>query len=147
MDNLKQQEQELMKFWAEKLREKIKMPIVEEKEWDISYLNRIYRTRVNENNIYELKNEEGELKEGISEIIGIIKRYYRKLFKKEQTSPSAQERLLRNINVKLSEERKEKLDAPLTEEELGKSKKKLPNGKSPGVNGITKEFIDFFGMT
>ena len=106
MDNLKQQEQELMKFWAEKLREKIKMPIVEEKEWDISYLNRIYRTRVNENNIYELKNEEGELKEGISEIIGIIERYYRKLFKKEQTSPSAQERLLRNINMKLSEERK-----------------------------------------
>ena len=32
MDNLKLQEQELMKFWAEKLREKVKIPIVEEKE-------------------------------------------------------------------------------------------------------------------
>ena len=30
---------------------------------------------------------------------------------------------------------------PHTEEELRKSKKKLPNGKCPGVNGITKEFF------
>ena len=120
MDNLKQQEQELMKFWAEKLREKNKVPIVEEKEWDISYLNKIYRTRVNENNIQELKNEAGELKRRISEIIDIIETYYLKLYKKEQTSLSAQDRILRNINVKLSEEHKEKLDAPLTKEELGK---------------------------
>ena len=144
MDNLKEQEQELLKYRAEKLREKIKIPIVEEKEWDISYLNRVYRTRVNENNVYELKNEAGELKEGIREITDIIETYYRKLFKKEETSPSAQERLLRNINIKLSEEQKNKLDAPLSENELGKAKTTLPNGKSPGVNGITKEFIDFF---
>ena len=72
MDSLKQQEEELMKFWAEKLREKIKIPIVEEKEWDILYLNKIYRTRVNGNNTYKLKNEAGALKEGISEIIDII---------------------------------------------------------------------------
>ena len=107
-------------------------------------MNRIYRTRVNENNVYELKNEAGELKEGIREITDIIETYYRKLFKKEETSPSAQERLLRNINIKLSEEQKNKLDAPLSENELGKAKTTLPNGKSPGVNGITKEFIDFF---
>ena len=60
-------------------------------------------SRVNENHIYKLKNEEGESKEGISEIIGIIERYYCKLSKKEQTSPGAQDRLLRNINLKLSE--------------------------------------------
>ena len=99
MDNLKEQEQELLKYRAEKLREKIKIPIVEEKEWDISYLNKVYRTRVNENNVYELKNEAGELKEGISEIIDIIETYYLKLYKKEQISPSAQDRLLRNIHV------------------------------------------------
>ena len=72
MDSLKQQEEELMKFWAEKLREKIKIPIVEEKEWDILYLNKIYHTRVNGNNTYTLKNEAGALKVGISEIIDII---------------------------------------------------------------------------
>ena len=44
--------------------------------------------------------------------------------------------------MKLSEEHKEKLDASLTEEELGKSKDKLLNRKSPDVNG--KEFIDIF---
>ena len=84
------------------------------------------------------------MKEGIREITDIIETYYRKLFKKEETSPSAQERLLWNINIKLSEEHKNKLDAPLSDNELEKAKKKLPNGKSPGVNGITKEFIEFF---
>ena len=98
--------------------------------------------------MYELKNEAGELKEGISEIIDIIETYYLKLYKKEQISPSAQDRLLRNIKVKLSEEHKEKLDdAPLAEEELGKSKNMLPNRKSPGMNGMTKEFMDFSGLT
>ena len=83
--------------------------------------------------------------EGIREITDITESYYRKLSKKEETSPSAQERLLRNINIKLSKEQKNKLDAPLSENELGKAKATaLPNGKSPGVNGITKEFIDFF---
>ena len=67
--------------------------------------------------MYELKGEAGELKEGISEIIDITKTYHLKLYKKEQTSPSAQDRLLRNINVKLSKEHKEKLDAPLAGEE------------------------------
>ena len=64
------------------------------------------------------------MKEGISKIIDSIERYYHKQFKKEHTSPNPQERLFRNINVKLREERKEKLKCPINRGGIKKVKEK-----------------------
>ena len=51
-----------------------------------------------------------------------------------------QEKLLRNVKTKLSKEKKIDLDKPFTDKEIEKAIEKLPNGKSPGLDGFPIEF-------
>ena len=48
------------------------------------------------------------------------------------------------LTITLSEEERNKLDEEFTAEELGMSMKDLKKNKSPGSDGLTKEFYDFF---
>ena len=58
LNDLKVKEQKLIKYRTDGLRELIKFPIVEEKEADISYLTKLLKARVSENNIYSLRADE-----------------------------------------------------------------------------------------
>ena len=51
-----------------------------------------------------------------------------------------QHNLLRNIKTKLSKEQKSNLDKPITREEILDAIKKLPTGKSPGLDGFPLKF-------
>ena len=51
-----------------------------------------------------------------------------------------QEKLLRNVKNKITSEERDKLDAPITEEEIKKAIYQMQPGKSPGLDGIPVEF-------
>ena len=48
---------------------------------------------------------------------------------------------------KLTKVQSQKCDGEIAEGELLKALKKMPNDKSPGNDGITKEFYEAFWMT
>ena len=51
-----------------------------------------------------------------------------------------QDRLLKNIKNKITQEQKQKLDAPVTQEEVRVAIFQMQTGKSPGLDGIPIEF-------
>ena len=51
---------------------------------------------------------------------------------------------LSKVGVCLSEDEKNKLDEDFTPEEIGKSVSSLKNNESPGEDGLTKEFFNYF---
>ena len=145
LSELKIKEQKLLKYQADGLRELIKFPIVEEKEADISYLTKLYKKRICENNIYALRTDEkSPLREDTDGKMEIIEDFYKKLYTKEETCEISQNRLLNNIRVKLTDEQREYLDKFIDENELHKALRDSPTNKSPGLNGLTKEFLEFF---
>ena len=83
LSELKIKEQKLLKYQADGL---IKFPIVEEKEADISYLTKLYKKRICENNIYALRTDEkSPLREDTDGKMEIIEDFYKKLYTKEET--------------------------------------------------------------
>ena len=70
--------------------------------------------------------------------------FYSNLYSRELEDETIQDEFLSGITIKLSEEERLKLDADFTEEELRSSMVDLKRNKSPGSDGLTKEFYDFF---
>ena len=121
-----------------------KLPHVEKNENDISFYARLEKVTGEKNNIYALVDSEGQLKEGTSEVSGIIHDFYSDLYKKETECEVTQNEFLENVSVQLSEEDRADLDKDFTQEEFTSSLLDLQNRKSPGCDGLTKEFYNYF---
>ena len=67
-----------------------------------------------------------------------IHNFWSKIYTKEQEDETLQEKLLKNIDTKLSNEDKNMLDEALSEQELFESLVSLKGNKSPGPDGLTK---------
>ena len=72
--------------------------------------------------------------------------FYKALFERKINIPntSIQDYLNRTEIPKLTQDQSQKCEREITEEELLKALKKMPNNKSPGNDGITKEFYEAF---
>ena len=91
--------------------------------------------------IYQLaENKDGHIYTDIENIIRIATNFYKNLYTSEKVNEKVQHNLLRNIKTKLSKEQKSNLDKPITTEEVFDAIKKLPTGKSPGLDGFPVEF-------
>ena len=51
-----------------------------------------------------------------------------------------QEKILKNVESKITEEDKQNLDEEITAEEVVRAINKMPQGKSPGLDGFPVEF-------
>ena len=89
-------------------------------------------------NKIEVKNQ--------SEINNELSKFYKNLFKENlNTSKEAISSFLENINLpSLTNEQAFECDGIISETELLKALKSMKNDKSPGNDGITKEFYEFF---
>ena len=116
----------------------------DENEVDISYVARLEKLRGDSNTIASLIDNEGNIKEGTENVLNIVNKFYTSLYKREQENVEEQNYFFRNIRTRLSVEDRIFLDSPLTKEELYESLKELKNGKSPGDDSISKEFLLFF---
>ncbi len=70
--------------------------------------------------------------------------FYEKLFSGTPHCHSSTEKLLSNVQVKISQENTEKCDALPTIKEVINSINELANGSSPGLDGLTAEFYKAF---
>ena len=73
-----------------------------------------------------------------------LKEYYTKLFQEQPVDVTAQNEILQHTKVKLSNEQREYLEAPLTEEEIFNAIRDTETNKSPGIDGIPIEFYSKF---
>ena len=122
-----------------------KLPGIEEGDLNMAYYTKLEKIRAEQNTIFSLMNKNGELMEGTEQICDVIYNFYENLYTKELESETVQDDFLKGVTVKLTQEEKEKLDADFTQDELKASMNDLNKNKSPGSDGLTKEFYDFFG--
>ncbi len=78
---------------------------------------------------------------GINEILGSVKEFYAHLFKSEGTQEEEKQFLLSKVKTKVTKEDKERCDTDLLDEEIEVAISQLNNGKSPGADGLTSEFL------
>ena len=115
-------------------------PRYEMNEPDIDFYAKLEKRSQQKNIINELQDENGDIKTDDEDLIRITEKYYTKLYTATKVNSVKQHHLLRNIKKKISAEDKNKLDAPITEEELLEAVMQLNDNKSPGLDGITAEF-------
>ena len=65
-------------------------------------------------------------------------------YRKNTNARNPNDFLEKNIKRKLSDEQKNRLDAPLTKQELYVALMSMQKGKTPGTNGFTSEFFKHF---
>jgi len=120
------------------------VPGVEEGDFNLGYYSKLEKMRADENTIYSLLNKDGDLVEGTDNISKVVYDFYKELYTKELECWHTQNEFLSNVEKKLSEEEKEILDKDFTATELQSAMVDLKKNKSPGCDGLTKEFYDFF---
>ena len=121
-----------------------KLPGIEEGEFNLAYCSKLEKMKGEQNTIFSLMNNSGQLVEGTEKVIDVTYQFYKELYSKELEDTDAQDFFLQGVEKKLSEEDRRKLDDDFTKEEFQEALHELKKDKSPGCDGLTKEFYDFF---
>lgn len=122
-----------------------KIPHLDDEEPTISYVARLEKLSGVSNEIYCLKNENGVLEEGTDNVMKIAFDFYKDLYNNEPEDYAKQNIILDKLDKSLPEEDNVNLEALLSEKELHKALLDLRNNKSPGPDGLTKEFyVEFW---
>ena len=87
----------------------------------------------------QIKDSEGKIKHGIENILEEQVKYYSNLLTSEGWNEDEANKLLKNIEKKLTADEKNFCDKKITEKEVEKSIMALKCYKSPGEDGITAE--------
>ena len=117
----------------------------EKGEPDIQFYSKIHDKKVAEEIIGQVaENKDGEIYTDNANIMRISTKFYTELYTQNKVNPRTQDKLLRNIRTKITQEQRNKLDAPITEEEVKRSVFQMQSGKSPGIDGIPVEFYQEF---
>ena len=149
LESLAKYQNELIKMRAEDI-EGIR--IRSRAEWLIDgekpskYLSALEKKQCIDKTIKKLKKDDGTIITDQESILHEIEKYYQQLFMKDSTTNINTLNHLKQLQnfKKLSDHQATKLDLDLTIEELGKSLKKMKNGKSPGIDGFPCEFFKVF---
>lgn len=119
-------------------------PRFEINEPDIDFYTKLEKRSRDGNIINELQDEDGNIQSRNEKLLEIAQKYYRKLYTPTKTNKLKQTQLLKNIVRRVNSADRQKLDAPITKEELTRAVSQLHDKKSPGPNGITAEFYKTF---
>ena len=144
IDNLKKEERNIA---IKKIRGSIlraRIPHMEENEISISEISRLEKKNGESNQIYSLEDEQGNLQEGTENVKKVAFNFYSNLYHAEPVDLQSQNLLFSKVGKKLTIDQKHNLDRPITKDEILESLIDLKNNKSPGEDGLTKEFYLFF---
>ena len=119
-------------------------PRLEHGEPNISFFASLERKSALKKCIQQLKGDKGATVTDTDDIIRVVTDFYAKLFDRKHTDSQTTDKLLRNINRKISDGDRISLDRPITKEELEFAVMKLQGGKSPGPDGIPAEFYQTY---
>ena len=129
---------------GEKIRSKIRW--WEEGEKSTKFFHNLEKSRAKQKAWDKILDKNGNLQYGTSNILNRQVEFYKHLFTSDQKNDNHQEKayFLDNLDKKLSEESKNDLDSDIQLSEVLSSIKKMPNGKSPGSDGLPVEFYKIF---
>ena len=117
----------------------------EKGEPDIAVYTKIEEKKIAEGVIGQIaETKNGKIYTDNENIMKISTKFYEHLYTPSKVNTKTQEKLLRNIKKKISKEEREKLDAPITINEVKTSVFQMQSGKSPGLDGIPVEFYQVF---
>ena len=119
-------------------------PTYEINEPDINFYSKLEKRSAQRNIIIELEDENGQTKTEKDDLIKIAETYYTKLYTPSKIDLIKQGQMLKNVDKRISLTDKQKLDAPITEQELEMAVGQQHDNKSPGLDGITAEFYKNF---
>ena len=119
-------------------------PKFEYGEPDIAFFAELERKSSKKKNICQLMNKDGQMKHDTEHMKEIATDFYTNLFDTKQTDDKIANKLLQNVNKKVTTEQRTSLDKPVSKEELEIAITKLQKKKSPGPDGIPAEFYQTF---
>ena len=104
-------------------------------------LARSTKKKKENNQIHEIRNENGEIMTDNTEIQRIIRNYYQQLYANKMDNLEEMDEFLEKYNFpKLNEGEIENLNRPTNSMEIETVIRNLPRNKSPGPDGFTSEF-------
>jgi len=105
-------------------------------------LARLIKKKKKKNQVNKVKNENGEITTGNTEIQR-IRDYYQQLYAKKLDNLEEMDKFLEKYNLpKLNQEEIKTLNRSITNTEIENVIKNLPTDKSPGLDGFTGEFYE-----
>jgi exodeoxyribonuclease III len=134
-------------LWEEKiegLKIRSRVNWYQKSEKSTKYFFELEKTHAKNKLWNRIKDENGQVREGLDNIIDEQIKFYSKLMRSEEWNEREAEKLLENVDTQISEEDKILCDADISEKECEKAIKLLKTNKSPGEDGITAEFYKKF---
>ena len=108
-------------------------------------LARLIKKQREKNQIYKIRNENGEITTDNTEIQRIIRDYYQQLYANKVDNLEEMDKFFKKYNFpNLNQEEIENLNRPITSAVIETVIRNLPANKSPGPYGFTGEFYQKF---
>jgi len=104
------------------------------------WYKRVASRKGDSRSILALSDANNQIKEDQPGVLEEAKRFYQNLYTRTPTDVQEQQTLLQGLNSRLSEEDKQKCEGFISEAEVFKALKSMRNGKTPGLDGLPKEF-------
>ncbi|KAI8478581.1 hypothetical protein Bbelb_436790 [Branchiostoma belcheri] len=123
---------------GQRLRSRIKN--FEEGEKPTRFFFRSEREKGKKRLIKEIRNQNGDTVSTTDEVTDVFRDFYTRLFTKDQLNLEDREFFLDKLDTALPEEVSNCLERPLSSEELLSAIKGMANNKTPGSDGLPKEF-------
>ena len=119
----------------------------EEGERSTRYFHQLEKWKAKEQLWNSIEDDEGDLVDGTENIQQIHVRFFKKLYQSQKLSfvkKKLEDRHLGNVDQRLNEESKSRLEEDITIVELSKALLKMSNNKSPGQDGTCIEFYKLY---
>ena len=120
---------------------------IEDGEQSNSFFLRLERQNKQKQNISSIKDSSGVLHSYISEMLGVWRAFYQNLFSGLTVDPEMQETFFSSLERRLSQEDSASCEGPLTPDECLSALRGMASNKTPGVDGLPKEFYLTFWDT
>ncbi len=121
----------------------------EEGEKSSKYFLNLEKRNYNNKVINKLKDSKNHIVTDPNLILNEEKEFYQNLYSSKVDSnkvdPATYEQFFSTVNHKLTQEESDSIEGKISEQELLAALKSTSNGKSPGSDGFTSDFISYFG--
>jgi len=144
---LKEAKQRVEHFEKEKtkgLRIRSRVQWYEKGERSDKYFLNLERYRGKQKTFTKIRQEDGKTTEDINEILETQRLFYKKLYTESNTDEKTQQLFLDSLDKQLDNTAMDSCEGLISPEEAKKAVKSLADNKSPGSDGLSKEFFDRF---